>query len=144
MRAAFSLLELTLALALAIVFLAASIIGFRMHAQSARIARAKTMLAGIRLGIQATKLRTGSYPSLAAAPATASLADDTDDLGYPYWGIDGATASLADPITGQTGIFAPGATTSWGGWIYATGSASFSFAVNLPGAWFPGDPPGNW
>lgn len=143
-RAGLTLLEAVLAVAIGVVLLAAAMIAMRMRLTAARIHEAKAMLASIRNSIAAEHERTGAWPAAGPATATPSLASNTDDLGNPFWGAPGSTFP-ADPMGGGTNIYSPPTSTPstpWGGWTYS--ATDGTFAINLPDASYPGDPPSGW
>lgn len=154
--AGFTLLEATLSMAVSAVLLAALLIAYRMHLTSAEVVKAKTMLATIREGIQASRFRTGAWPVVGTTLATPSLAANTDDLGDAFWPqagklASGANLAFVDPFYHSSTITDLGAgqllPATYGGWLYdatPSTSATFSFMFYGDPGRFPGDPPSGW
>ncbi|GEM_PF-2057969 len=148
-RNGFSLLEVTMALAISLVLMAAGTYAYRQHMRAAQINRAKVMLETIRQGIAMYRYRQGTFPPIGTliAPATPSLYANMDDLGQAFYSL-GPGVPLRDPLippsgAGPSPIVQRGdATASWGGWVYDP--LNGTIMPNLPGAEFPGDPPERW
>lgn len=124
----FTLMELTLAIAIAMVVLAGSMWALKQHNAEARVQQSKVTLATLRTQIASFRYRTGQWPTRAQIYAN---------------GFIPGVASVSEPVSGVATIYLTGdATTSWGGWLYDVAAGTMS--VNLNPANYPGDSPSRW
>lgn len=127
----FTLMELTLTIAIAMVVLAGSIWALRQHNTEARVQQSKMMLATMRTQIASFRYRMGRAPTRQEIYAN---------------GFISGMASISEPVSGVATIYktnAPAdATASWGGWVYDEAAGTMS--VNLNPVNHPGDSPSLW
>ncbi len=131
-EAGFSLIELSLAIAIGLAILSASFWMVKQHNAEARIQQSKMMLATIRTGLAASRYRYGVYPPAASLSA--------NDAGGGQRLVSGV-ASISEPVSGMAVVTAL-PTTSYGGWIYD--ATTGTIRANLNPANFPGDSPLLW
>ena len=162
-RPGFTLIEVSLAVVIGIVILAASVAGFNGVKRAAKFSQAKSMVGTVQTNLAMEKFRTGSPPPVARLQA------NRDSANRPFW-PDANSVMPNEPITGQNAILpfdstatpvplAAGAPSpSWdnpifltpgpapgygkGGWLYdpATGA----FRLNLSNQDYPDQRPGAW
>lgn len=146
-EAGFSLLELSLAIAIGLTILASSFWMLKQHNADARVQQSKLMLATIRTNLAAYRYRFGSYPSLSefrrnwATPSTNQFqivpgaSRDFDPV---------RNGTFNEPVSGVMQVLT--ATTALnaytGGWTYDPVAGTVS--VNLDPAHYPGDNPVLW
>lgn len=133
----FTLLELTMVIAIALTLMAGSMWALNQHTYEARIQQSKMMLATLRAGISAYHYRIGTYPS-----ERELLVSNKSSVGSSFSICAALPAgAIAEPVSGiATNTIS---TASYnGGWAYdpATGK----IFVNLDPARFPGDNPNLW
>lgn len=128
----FSLLELSLAIAIGLTILAASFWMVRQHNAEARVQQSKMMLASIRTALAASRYKYGVYP-----PAASISANDGGGGQRLVAGI----ATLSESVSGMSTVYT-GATTSYGGWHYDPTTGVIR--ANLNPANYPGDNPLLW
>lgn len=133
----FTLLELTMVIAIALTMMAGSMWALNQHTNEARIQQSKMMLATLRTGVSAYHYRTGVYPS-----ERELLVTNVSTTSTPFAICAALPAgTISEPVSGiATNTIA---TTSYnGGWAY--NPASGKIHVNLDPARFPGDNPNLW
>ncbi|HEY9854655.1 MAG TPA: type II secretion system protein [Stenomitos sp.] len=133
-EAGFSLLELSLTIAIGLGILASSVWMMKQHNAEARVQQSKMLLATLRTNFSAYRYRTGNYPSLTAF--------SNNDAGGGQKFIPNV-ASISEPVSSVAAVRSFGATTSYdGGWVYDAPNGTIR--VNLDPAKFPGDNPALW
>lgn len=151
-EAGFSLLELSLTIAISLTILASSIWMLKQHNAEARVQQSKVMLGTIRTNLAAYRYRFGTYPSINEMQrnwATPSVGASQFQI------VPGASraydvtirGTFNEPVSGVMRVYnrragSVEATTSYGGWFYD--SANGTVSVNLDPAMFPGDNPALW
>lgn len=136
----FSLLELSLSLAVGLAIIGASIFMYRQHMADARVQQTKMALATIRTQLAAYRYRTGQFPTLASMSA--------NDAGGGQRLISGpglvtSQGSFSEPFSGIAYVYPAGTSqASNGGWLYdpTTGAVT----VNLSSPSVPGEDPSQW
>lgn len=151
----FSLLELSLAVAISLTILASSFWMLKQQNSEARIQQSKMMLATIRTNLSAYRYRFGSYPSYTEfqrnwATPSANAFQIIPGASRSATEITTNGGAVNEPVSGAMRVYdrnpnrsgGAEATTSYGGWLYdsTTGSAS----VNLDPSKYPGDNPNLW
>lgn len=128
-QSGFTLIELTLTIAIAMVVLAGSIWALRQHNGEARVQQSKMTLATMRTQIASFRYRVGRPPTRAEIYAN---------------GFIPGLASVSESVSGVPTIFLTGEATgsTWGGWLYDQTAGTMS--VNLNPANYPGDSPALW
>lgn len=130
-EAGYSLLELSLAIAVALTILASGFWMVKQHNAEARVQQSKMMLATLRTALSASRYRYGAYP-----PAASISAND----GGGGERLVANVASISEPVSGVAIVQT--ATVSYGGWFYDPTSGTIR--ANLDPADYPGDDPSQW
>ncbi|HEY9898337.1 MAG TPA: type II secretion system protein [Pantanalinema sp.] len=124
----FTLMELTLTVAIAMVMLAGSMWALKQHNAEARVQQSKVTLATLRTQIASFRYRVGRFPKRSEIYAN---------------GFIPGMASVSEAVSGVPLVYLTGeATPSWGGWLYD--EASGIVAPNLDPVRHPGDLPSLW
>lgn len=158
-RRGFTLIEVSLAVAVGMVILAASIFAYQQVNMSSRFAAAKQMSATIQTNIGMEKFRTGS------APAYDDLVTNMDSASKAYWPGD-SSGFPADPVMGvdtvatydsslaAVDLGSSDAENMWdhpvfldasygkGGWLYDEDTGAFR--INLSNKAYPEQRPSAW
>lgn len=145
-EAGFSLIELSLAIAIGLAILSASFWMVKQHNAEARIQQSKMMLATIRTQLATYRYRYGAYPTLQEMQRNWATPSANQ-----FQIVPGASRSAAELVTNDGGFNEPvsgvcsvrTATATYnGGWIYDP--ALGTIRVNLDPAAHPGDNPLLW
>lgn len=159
----FTLVEVILAIVVGLVVMAGGFAAFHQFNETAKINRAKAIVATVQSSIQQFKYRTGTLPD-----TQVNIGLNKDDRGEPFYKSTGTLTNLVplgmpdghfsetnlppDPIHGKTALYysddaTPSVVTdtdgkSLGGWLYlyATGQ----FYLNVSDEDIPDDPPSKW
>lgn len=134
-QAGFSLLELSLAIAIGLAILASTFWMMKQHNTETRIQQSKMLLATVRTGLEASRYRYGAYP-----PAASLSAND----GGGGQRLVAGVATLSEPVSGMSRILTAtnAANAGTGGWVYDPTTGTLR--ANLNPASHPGDNPLLW
>lgn len=159
-EAGFSLLELSLAIAIGLTIMASSVWMLKQHNAEARVQQSKMLLATIRTNLAAYRYRFGTYPTITEFQRNWATPGSTE-----FQIVPGASRSPADilansgavnePVSGVMKVYdrrlappdgtrvgGPEATATYGGWFYDADNGTVS--VNLDADKFKGDNPTLW
>ncbi|MDB5097588.1 MAG: hypothetical protein JWM80_2009 [Cyanobacteria bacterium RYN_339] len=107
-RAAFTLIEVALAIAIGLVLLGGTVAAYNSVRQSSNMSNARAMVGTIQTNIGMDKFRAGTPPPLTAPganppwPATCSVTGNMDSTGKPYWPNSPTAGQLPDdPVLGK-------------------------------------------
>ncbi|HEY9724143.1 MAG TPA: prepilin-type N-terminal cleavage/methylation domain-containing protein [Oscillatoriaceae cyanobacterium] len=160
-RSGFTLVEVSLAIAVGLVLMAAGIYAYQGMQQSARFSQAREMVGTMQTNIGMEKFRLGSPPPLS------EVQSNTDSTGKQFWSGTAAGSLPADPVMNQATIATFDSTASpvplksgdpqneWdnphmgspapvgqGGWLYDPNTGAFR--INLSNRDYPDQRPGTW